>query len=98
MPKAITVYCRKWSGVTKAEISEAREVKGTCQYPFNRSNFVMNTAGPMLSIQSSILGSGKESGTVTALTLRKSVQKRAVPSDLGANKHGELQDAATGLS
>jgi hypothetical protein len=38
------------SGGTKAEISEAPEVKGTCQYPFNRSNFAMNTAGPFVKI------------------------------------------------
>ena len=51
MPKAITVYCRKWSGVTKDEISEAREVKGTCQYPFNRSNFAMNKHGELQGLR-----------------------------------------------
>ncbi len=56
-PNAITLYCRKLSGVTKAEISAARAVNGTCQYPFSKSNFVTNLAEPKLSMQSSILGS-----------------------------------------
>lgn len=71
-------------------------VKGTCQYPFNRSSLVINTAEPILSIQSSICGNGKESGTVTALTSLKSVQKRGVPSAVGASKHGELHELLLG--
>ncbi len=90
MPKAIDVYCRKQSGVTNAEISEARGVKGTCQYPFNKSSLVTKLADPTLSTQSSIRGRGKESGLVTAFTLRKSVQNRHEPSGLGTSKHGEL--------
>ncbi len=40
MPKAITVYSRKRSGVTNAEILEARSVKGTCQYPSSKSSLL----------------------------------------------------------
>ncbi len=53
---AITEYCKKLSGVTKAEMSDAREVRGTCQYPFNKSNLLTYRAEPRLSIQSSIRG------------------------------------------
>ncbi len=54
MPKAIE-YCSRASEVTKAEISEAREVNGTCQSPLRRSNLVTYLAAPTLSTQSSIL-------------------------------------------
>lgn len=55
----------KWLGVTKAEISENLGVKGTCQYPFRRSSFVIKDVGLMLSMQSSVQGKGKQSGTGT---------------------------------
>lgn len=77
---------------------QTQRFQGTCQYPLSRSNFVITAVGPMLSMQSSMRGSGNESGTVTALTLWKSGQKRGVPSELGANKHGELQGLWLGLA
>lgn len=40
IPKAITINCMNASGVTKAEITEAHSVNGTCQYPFKRSSLV----------------------------------------------------------
>lgn len=58
----------------------------------------MNLDGLMLSIQSFIQGNGKGSGTVTALTFLKSVQKRGVPLDFGASQHGELQGLLLGLA
>ncbi len=41
------------------------------------------------STKSSILGSGKESGLITALILPLSVQNILVESDLGTKIHGE---------
>ena len=70
IPKAKTEYWTKSSGVTKAEISEARAVNGTCQYPFRRSNLLTYLAEPTVSMQSSNRGSGNESGIVTEFTLR----------------------------
>ena len=46
------------SGVTKAEISLARSVSGTCQNPLSKSNLVTYLARPILSMQSSIRGIG----------------------------------------
>lgn len=85
------MYCRKLPGVTKAEMSDVCGVKGTCQYPFNMSSLLMYVAGPISSIQSSIRGNGWASGTVTAFTLRKSVQNVGLPSDFVSKRQGELQ-------
>jgi len=49
-------------------------------------------------MQSSIRGNGNESGTVTALTFLKSVQKREEPSDFGVSKHGELHELLLGFA
>lgn len=83
--KGITVYCINASGVTDAEMSDARRVKGTCQY-----RLVIHVAGPTLSVQSSIRGKGNESVFVTVLTLRKSEQNLGVSSDFGTITQGEL--------
>ena len=45
-------------------------MSGTCQYPFNRSNLLTNFTRPIFSMQSSILGIGKESVLVTEFNLR----------------------------
>jgi hypothetical protein len=50
-----------------------------------------NFACPTISMQSSILGIGYASVFVTELTLRKSVTKRNVLSDLGTRREGEFQ-------
>lgn len=57
-PNSRTSYCRKASGVANGEISEARSVSGTYQYPLSKSNLVTNLDFPIRSIQSSIFGSG----------------------------------------
>ena len=54
-------HTKSASGVQKAENSLARSVRGTCQYPFRRSNLLTNFAVPILSMQSSIRGIGYES-------------------------------------
>lgn len=51
----------------------------------------MTGAEPMLSVQSSTQGNGKESDIVTAFTFLKSVQKWGVPSAVGVKRQGELQ-------
>lgn len=78
-------------------MSDALGVRGTCLYPFSILSLVMNTAGPMLSMQSSMQGDRKESDRITALILWKSVQKWWVPLDFGASKHSELQGLQLGL-
>lgn len=84
----MTEYCRKLSGVTKSEISDARGVNETCQYPLRRSSIVTNFAEPTLSTQSSMRGIGQESGFVTLFTFLKYVQNRAVKSGLGTSRQG----------
>ena len=88
IPKAITVYCGKWSGVTNEDIGDDRGVGGTCRCPFSKSSLVIKVAKPILSTQSSIWGKGNESGTATAFNSTKSVQNCEEPSDFGANKQG----------
>ena len=60
IPKGITLYWSRPSGVTNADISLALFVSGICQNPFRRSTLVAYFACPMLSMQSSIRGLGNE--------------------------------------
>ncbi len=69
MSNGITLYWYSPLGVTKAEISFARSIKGTCQNSFNKSSLVTYLAFPTLSIQSSIRGIGYVSVFVTRLTI-----------------------------
>lgn len=61
-PKAITVYEYKPIGVMNVAISCTHFARVICQYPFNRSNLRATFAVPTQSVQSSILGRGKELG------------------------------------
>ena len=82
----------KWpNGVTNAEMGTDFSSKGTCQYPRVMSSLVRYRACPMRSSRSSTRGNGNGSGTVTALTFRKSVQSRKVPSDFGTITMGDAQ-------
>ncbi len=53
----------------KLKYKEAGGVRGTCQYLFTKSNLLTYRAEPRFSTQSSICGTGKQSGTVTTFTL-----------------------------
>lgn len=91
--------CRKtWQGIVgyyQASriliflMHEPRSAKGTCQYPL-AGLILWQCALPTQSTKSSILGSGKESGLITALILPLSVQNILVESDSGTKIHGEL--------
>jgi len=63
-------------GDTNANNSFALSVRSTCHYPYKRSWVVTYLALPVLSMQSSILGRGKELDFVTAFSFLKSVQKQ----------------------
>ena len=92
----ITHYWQRASGVQKAEISSARSVRGTYQYPFKRSNLLKNFTSPILSLKSSILRIGYESVFEHWLTFLKSVTNLYEPSGFGTRIHGELHSLLLG--
>ncbi len=60
--------------------------------------WLKHLAEPTWSMQSSTRGSGKQSGFVTLLSLRKSLQNLTEPSDFATSRQGDAQSEFEGIA